>query len=311
MGRLQRKHGFTIDNLLAVDVLTADGRLVHASEDENADLFWGMRGAGPNFGVVTSFEFRLHRIGPQVVQGWAAYPIDRAHEVGIMFRDFARSAPDEVFCSFALAVAGPDDPWPELVGQPVVVLGGAHCGTLKAAERELRPLRDDQPLQDSIETKTYLAMQGAGDETFAWGKRFYMKGGFLDDLSDGFLDVALDHMSRAPGEVNVGLWAQGGAITRVADDATAFTGRSAAYWLGVESVWEDPSRDGEFMAWCREAWEALRPFTTAGTYVNDLVEASEELARAAYGDAKYERLVELKRAYDPDNVFRLNQNVKP
>jgi hypothetical protein len=309
MGRLQRKHGFTIDNLLAVDVLTADGRLVHASEDENADLFWGMRGAGPNFGVVTSFEFRLHPIGPQVVQGWAAYPIDRAHDLGTMFRDFARSAPDEVFSSFALAVGGPDDPWP--AGQPAVVLGGAHCGSAEAAERDLRPLRDGQPLQDSIESKTYLAMQGAGDETFAWGKRFYMKGGFLDDLSDGFLDVALEHMSRAPGEVNVGLWAQGGAITRVADDATAFTGRSAAYWLGVESVWEDPSRDGEFMAWCREAWEALRPFTTAGTYVNDLVEASEELARAAYGDAKYERLVELKRAYDPDNVFRLNQNVKP
>jgi len=311
MGRLQRKHGFTIDNLLAVDVLTADGRLVHASEDENADLFWGMRGAGPNFGVVTSFEFRLHPIGPQMVQGWAAHPIDRAHELATMFRDFSRSAPDEVFCSFALAIAGPEDPWPDLAGRPVVVLGGAHCGPAEAAERDLRPLRDGQPLQDSIEPKTYLAMQGAGDETFAWGKRFYMKGGFLDDLSDGFLDVALDHMSRAPGEVNIGLWAQGGAIARVPDEATAFTGRSAAFWLGVESVWEDPSRDDEFMAWCREAWEELRPFTTAGTYVNDLVEASEELARAAYGDAKYERLVELKRAYDPDNVFRLNQNVKP
>jgi hypothetical protein len=311
MGRLQRKHGFTIDNLLSVDVLAADGRLVHASEEENPDLFWGMRGAGPNFGVVTSFEFRLHPIGPQVVQGWAAHPIDRAHELAALFSEFSRSAPDEVFSSFALAVAGADDPWPDLVGQPVVVLGGAHCGPVEAAERELRPLRDGRPLHDTIETKTYLAMQGAGDETFAWGKRFYMKGGFLDDLSDGFLDVAVDHMSRAPGEVNVGLWAQGGAIARVPEDATAFTGRSAAFWLGVESTWEDPSRDDEFVAWSREAWEALRPFTIAGTYVNDLVEASEELARAAYGDAKYERLVELKRAYDPDNVFRLNQNVKP
>ncbi len=309
MGRLQRKHGFTIDNLLSVDLLTADGQLVHASEEENADLFWGMRGAGPNFGVVTSFEFRLHPIGPQVMHGWAVYPIDRAHELAAMFREFSRSAPDELFCSFALAVGGPDDPWP--AGQPAVVLGGAHFGSAEAAERDLRPLRDGEPLQDSIETKTYLAMQGAGDETFAWGKRFYMTGGFLDDLSDGFLDVALDHMSRAPGEVSVGLWAQGGAIARVAEDATAFTGRSAAFWIGVESVWEDPSRDDEFMAWCREAWEALRPFTTAGHYVNDLVEAREDLARAAYGDAKYERLVELKRAYDPDNVFRLNQNVKP
>ncbi|MGH2765907.1 MAG: FAD-binding oxidoreductase [Actinomycetota bacterium] len=309
MGRLQRKHGFTIDNLLSVDLISADGRLVHASEEENADLFWGMRGAGPNFGIVTSFEFRLHPIGPQMVQGWAVHPLELAHELASLFGEFSRSAPDEVFSSFALAVAGPDDPWP--AGQPVVVLGGAHCGSADAAERDLRPLRDGEPLQDSIESKTYLAMQGAGDETFAWGKRFYMKGGFLDDLSDGFLDVATDHMSRAPGEVTVGLWAQGGAIARVADDATAFTGRSAAYWIGVEATWEDPSRDDDFVAWSREAWDALIPFTTAGHYVNDLVESREDLARAAYGDAKYERLVALKRAHDPDNVFRLNQNVKP
>jgi hypothetical protein len=309
MGRLQRKHGFTIDNLLSVDLLTADGRLVHASEEENPDLFWGIRGAGANFGVVTSFEFRLHPIGPQMVHGWTVHPIDRAHELGALFREFSRSAPAEVFSSFALALGGPDDPWP--AGQPVVVLGGAHCGPADAAERELRPLRDGQPLQDTIETKTYLDMQGAGDETFAWGKRFYMKGGFLDELTDEFLDVAVDHMGRAPGEVSVGLWAQGGGIARVSDDATAFSGRSAAFWLGVESTWEDPSKDDEYVSWSREAWDALKPFTTAGTYVNDLVESSEELARAAYGDAKYERLVELKRAYDPDNVFRLNQNVKP
>jgi FAD/FMN-containing dehydrogenase len=309
MGRLQRKHGFTIDNLLSVDLLTADGRVVRASEEENADLFWGIRGAGPNFGIVTSFEFRLHPIGPQMVQGWVVHPIDRAHELAATFREFSRSAPDEVFCSFALALAGPDDPWPE--GQPVVVLGGAHSGSAEAAERDLRPLRDGQPLHDSIETKTYLAMQGAGDEAFAWGKRFYMKGGFLDELTDEFLDVALDHMTRAPGEVNVGLWAQGGAISRVSDDATAFTGHSAAFWVGVESTWENPSKDDEFVSWGRAAWEDLKPFTAAGHYVNDLVESSEELARAAYGDAKYERLVELKRAHDPDNVFRLNQNVKP
>jgi hypothetical protein len=309
MGRLQRKHGFTIDNLLSVDLLTADGRLVRAGEEENADLFWGIRGAGPNFGVVTSFEFRLHPIGPQMVQGWTAYPFDRAHELAAMFRDFARAAPDEVFCSFALAIGGPDDPWP--AGQPVVVLGGAHCGPAEAAERDLRPLRDGRSLHDSIEPKTYLAMQGAGDETFAWGKRFYMKGGFLDDLSDGFLDAAVEHMRRAPGEVSVGLWTQGGAITRVPDDATAFTGRSAAFWLGVEATWEDPSKDHDFVAWSREAWDALKPFTTAGTYVNDLVESREDLARSAYGDAKYERLVELKRTFDPDNVFRLNQNIKP
>jgi FAD/FMN-containing dehydrogenase len=311
MGRLQRKHGFTIDNLIAVNLLTADGLTVRASEEENPDLFWGIRGAGPNFGIVTSFEFRLHPIGPDMVQGWVVHPIERAHELAALFSEFTRDAPDEVFASFALAMAGPDDPWSDLAGQPVVILGGAHCGPADAAERDLRPLREGEPLQDAIETKTYLAMQGAGDETFAWGNRVYTKGGFLDELSDGFVDVAVDHISRAPRQVNVGLWAQGGAVGRVAEGATAFTGRSAAYWLGVEATWEDPSKDDEFVSWSRQTWDALKPFTTAGTYVNDLVEASEALARAAYGDAKYERLVELKRRYDPDNVFRLNQNIRP
>jgi hypothetical protein len=246
-----------------------------------------------------------------VVQGWAAYPIDRAHELAPRFREFVASAPDDVFASFAVAMAGPDDPWAELAGQPVVILGGAHVGSAEDAERDLRPLRDGRAVHDSIEPKTYLDMQGATDEAFAWGKRVYTKGGFLDELSDGFLDVVLDHMSRAPGHVNVGLWAQGGAVARVAEEAMAFTGRSAAYWIGVEAEWTEAERDHEFVSWSRAAWEDLRPFTTAGTYVNDMIESSEALVRAAYGDAKYDRLVELKRAWDPDNVFRLNQNVKP
>jgi FAD/FMN-containing dehydrogenase len=311
MGRLQRKHGFSVDNMRSVELLTADGRRVRASEEENADLFWGIRGAGPNFGIVTSFEFALHPVGPQVVQGWAAYPIDRVHELAARFREFVASAPDDVFASFAVAMAGADDPWAELAGQPVVILGGAHVGSPEDADRDLRPLRDDHAVHDSIEQKTYLDMQGATDEAFAWGKRTYTKGGFLDDLSDGFLDAVLDHMSRAPGHVNVGLWAQGGAVARLPDDAMAFTGRSAAFWVGVEAEWTEAGRDDEFVSWSRAAWESLRPFTTAGTYVNDMVESSEALVRAAYGDAKYDRLVDLKRAYDPDNVFRLNQNIRP
>jgi FAD/FMN-containing dehydrogenase len=310
MGRLQRKHGFSVDNMRSVELLTADGRLLRASEEENPNLFWGIRGAGPNFGIVTSFEFDLHPIGPQVVQGWAAYPIDRAHELAARFREFVAGAPDEVFASFAVAMAGPDDPWADLAGQPVVILGGAHVGPLEDAERDLGPLRDGA-VHDSIEPKTYLDMQGIQDETFAWGNRVYTKGGFVDELSDDFLDAVLDHMSRAPGNVNVGLWAQGGAVARVPEDAMAFTGRSAAFWVGVEAEWREADRDDEFVSWSRAAWEDLRPFTTAGTYVNDMIESSEALVRAAYGDAKYERLVGLKRAYDPDNVFRLNQNVKP
>jgi FAD/FMN-containing dehydrogenase len=309
MGRLQRKHGFTIDNLRSVELLTADGRRVRASGDENPDLFWGIRGAGPNFGIVTSFEFGLHSVGPDVVQGWAAYPIDQAHALGARFRDFTARAPDDVFTSFALANGGPDSPWG--VAGPVVVLGGAHFGSSEAADRDLRPLRDGSSLSDMIRPKTYLEMQGADDETFAWGNRVYTKGGFLDDITDGFLDAALGQLTEAPGEVNIGLWAQGGAVARVPEDATAFTGRSAAFWVGVESQWTEPERDQEFVAWSRATWEKLRPFTTGGHYVNDLVEAGEALARAAYGDAKYDRLVDLKRAWDPENVFRLNQNIRP
>jgi FAD/FMN-containing dehydrogenase len=190
MGRLQRKHGFSVDNMLAVEVMTADGRLVRASEEEDPDLFWGIRGAGPNFGIVTSFEFRLHPIGPQVTQGWAAYPVDRAHDLAARFREFVATGPDDVFASFALARAGADGPWADLAGQVVVVLGAAHFGSAEEAEHDLRPLRDGSPALDSIEPKTYLRMQGADDETFAWGKRFYMKGGFLHELTDGFLDAA-------------------------------------------------------------------------------------------------------------------------
>jgi FAD/FMN-containing dehydrogenase len=309
MGRLQRKHGFTIDNLRSVDLLTADGRRVRASEEENPDLFWGIRGAGPNFGIVTSFEFALHPVRPDVVQGWAAYPIEDAHALGARFRDFAAQAPDDVFTSFALANGGPDSPW--RVDGPVVVLGGAHFGSSEAAARDLRPLRDGASLNDVIQPKTYLDMQGADDETFAWGNRVYTKGGFLDEITGEFLDVAVDQLLQPPGEVNIGLWAQGGAVARVPEEATAFTGRSAAFWVGVESQWTEPERDEEFVSWSRATWEKLRPFTTAGHYVNDLVEASEAVARAAYGDAKYDRLVELKRAYDPENVFRLNQNIRP
>jgi FAD/FMN-containing dehydrogenase len=310
MGRLQRRYGFTVDNLLSVDLVTADSSLVHVSEEENPDLFWGIRGAGPNFGVVTSFEFRCHRVGPGVVQGWLTYPIDRAQEIVPLFRELASSAPQEMFLSIQFAMSGPDEP-PEIAGRPVVILGAAHSGRAEDAERDLRPLRETRPLKEEILPKTYLEMQGANDETFAWGRRVYTKGGYLDGLSDELVGTVISQIERARGEVNIGLWAQGGAVARVPDDAMAFTGHTAAFWIGAEATWDDAARDEEFVGWGRSAWDAVKPFTAAGAYVNDLVEASEAIARSAYGDAKYDRLVALKRKYDPDNIFRLNQNVKP
>jgi hypothetical protein len=311
MGRLQRKYGFTIDNLLSVDVMTADGRLVHASEDENADLFWAIRGAGANFGVVTSFEFGLHPVGPTVTHGWVAYPVDRAMEVAARFAEFAVSAPEEVMLTLTLGVVGPDDPWPELLGQPVAVVGAMHCGSVEDADRHIQPLKADRPLTDTFGPKPYLSVQALNEDALAWGKRFYMKGGFLDAITEEVVETSLEQVSVAPGECSVGFWAQGGAISRVAEEDMAFTGRQAAFWVGVEAFWEDRGRDDAFVGWGRTAWNALTPFTAAGHYVNDMVETGEGVVRAIYGDDKYERLVALKRTYDPDNVFRLNQNVRP
>lgn len=311
MGRLQRRFGFTVDNLVSVDLVTADGRLLHVNEEENADLFWGMRGAGPNFGVVTSFEFRLHEVGPEVTNGSVIYPLERAGEVVGGFREVAASAPEEVMLTLGFGVVGPEDPWPELVGQPVLILGATHSGSFEEAERDLKPLRGNGELADSIKPKSYLALQAANDESMAWGKRFYMKGGFVNELSEGLVDVCTERAADAPGECNVGFWAQGGAIARVPEEAMAFTGRNAAFWVGAETLWTDPKDDAAHVAWGRSTMDGLKPFTAEGAYVNDVVETGEGVVRGIYGDAKYERLVALKRAYDPENVFRLNQNVKP
>jgi FAD/FMN-containing dehydrogenase len=311
MGRLQRKHGFTIDNLLSVDLVTADGDLIHAGEEENADLFWGMRGAGPNFGVVTSFEFRLHPVGPMVTRWLATYPPDRAHEIAARLGEFAATGPDHVLPTLLFRTVGPDDPWPELVGGPVVVIGAVHSGEVEGAERDLSPLRVGDPLVETFGPETYLSVQSLGDEANAWGKRIYTKGGFMDAITDEVVDTCLEHVAAGPGDCNIGFWAQGGAIARVPEEATAFTGRQAPLWVGAEAAWEDPEQDDACRAWGRKAWDALTPFTTAGHYVNDVMETGEGIVRAIYGPAKYERLVSLKRAYDPDNFFRLNQNISP
>jgi FAD/FMN-containing dehydrogenase len=313
MGRLQRKHGFTIDNLISVDLVTADGELHRVNDQKEPDLFWALRGAGANFGVVTAFEFRLHPVGPRVTHGSVVFPIERAREAAALYRDLSRSAPRHMHLglSFATAPTGRASA-PGLSGKPTVAIGSMHFGSESEAERDLWPLRHElEPLADTFAPATYLAVQTMGDEEMAWGKRFYMKGGYIDDLSSTAVDVAAEQISSAPGECSIGLWAQGGAIADLAPDATALTGRDAAFWVGAEATWIDPRRDGEFMAWGRTAMAALKPFTRAGHYVNDVVESGEDVVRSIYGDAKYERLRTLKRAFDPGNVFRLNQNIRP
>jgi FAD/FMN-containing dehydrogenase len=314
MGRLQRKFGFTIDNLLSVDLVTADGSRLRASADENADLFWGIRGAGPNFGVVTSFEFRLHPLDSTITYGWIAFPIERSREVGGLIRDFMATASDDAWLSVGFGLAT-DPPFrADLSGMPVIVVSAAHCGRPADAERDLRPLRTGlDPLMDTFAPRSYVAVQGMNDDAMAWGKRFYMKGALLAELSDEAMATCAAQLQRVPsgGDCSISLWAFGGAIGQVADDAMAFTGRTASWWIGFEAAWEGAALDEPHKAWSRRAVAALKPFTTVGQYVNDAVESDVGSVRAIYGADKYERLVGLKRLYDPDNFFRLNANIRP
>ena len=307
MGRLQRRFGLTIDNLRAVELVTADGRLVRASDDENADLFWGLRGAGANFGIATAFEFRLHPLERPVTHGTVLHPIERAGELAALFRETLERGPDELWLGFYLRNAL------EAGGRPVASVSALHCGPPREAERDLAALRAfGPPLEDSLEVKPYLVSQHMADETMEWGHRFYMKSAFLPALPDELVEIGVEHAHRIPpgAEGEFSVWTWGRAIAEVAEDATAFTGRDAGFWLAAEAQWDDPALDEACREWARGVVAGATPFAMPGRYVNDVAEAKED-GRAIYGDAKYERLVGLKRAWDPDNVFRLNQNVPP
>ncbi len=312
MGRLQRKHGFTIDNLRAVEVVTADGRLVRASDDENPDLFWAIRGAGPNFGVVTAFEFNLHPFHGQITMGWAIFPVSRARDAWAMFREWSATAPDHMMLAFGMRLAEADEFPAPLGGNPIVRVAGFHSGDQAVAADELRKVLDAADAGfTNIEQIKYLTLQGVDDEELAWGHRVYTKGGFVDDLPDDALDALGEHLGSAAPGVSFGSWAQGGAIGRVADDAMAFTGHSAPFQMSTDSSWDDPADDAARIAWARQAYAIVEPHTRTGRYVNDVTDTAPDLARWIYGDAKYERLREVKRAWDPDNTFRHNQNIKP
>ena len=313
MGRLQRTYGLTIDNLLSVDLVTADGRQVRASADENADLFWGIRGAGANFGIATSFTFRLHPLAGTITHGAVIHPARRVGELAARFRELVDSGPDDLWASFGLRLASPADP-PELAGKPVAYVSVHHVGSSAAAERDIAALRGlGQPVADSIQVKPYLTAQRMNDQAMEWGQRFSMKSAFVHSLPDELIGRCVEHLSRLPAgsEGEYSVWACGRAIARVPEEATAFSGRQAAYWMGTESLWKDPGRDDECRAWVRAAIADIQPYALEGRYVNDVAEVGDDVTRSVYGEAKYGRLVALKRTWDPENVFRLNQNLRP
>jgi len=316
VGRITRKHGLTIDNLLAVELVTADGERVRADADHEPELFWALRGAGANFGIATGFEFRLHPVGPRVLAGIAVFPIERAREVAATFSAWMAAAPDELTAGMGWFVAPSGPPFPPAVaGRPVVVVvvvNATQCGPLAGAERDLAPLRALGPALDTFAPRAYLDLQSESDDHYRWGRRNYWKGLLLGALAEPAVDEIGALLDAAPGpDCGVGLLSLGGAFGRVPEDATAFSGRDAALWLITEAVWDDPAEDPARVAWGREAMAALRPFATSVNYVNDLGQLDQAAVRGAYGPAKYDRLAALKRHWDPANVFRRNQNVRP
>jgi FAD/FMN-containing dehydrogenase len=314
IGHLMRRLGLTIDNLAACDLVTADGELVVASADERPDLFWGLRGGGGNFGVVTSFEYRLHSVGPTVLAGLVAWPMSEAAEVLRVFRDFVADAPDDVGIMANLRLAPPLPSFPEaLHGQPIVALVVCHAGPIDEAQCVLRPLRElGSPALDTVAPKPYLAHQSMFDAAYPHGRSYYWKAWKLPPLNDAMIDVIVEQASAITSPLSaIPVFTLGGAVARVDDDATAFTGRGAAHDINFVASWLPGDPDAErHKAWARGAWEAMRPFAH-GVYVNFLSDEPAPHIEAAYGAQKYARLAALKSKYDPTNVFRFNQNITP
>jgi FAD/FMN-containing dehydrogenase len=307
LGWLMRRYGLACDNLLSADVVTADGRFLTASETENADLFWGLRGGGGNFGVVASLEYRLHEIGTTLFAGPIFHPLPAARDVFRFYRDTVPNSPDELICHIAL-LTSPD-------GAPLTALLPTYLGPLEAGEAAVKPLRSfGTPAADLAGPMPYRAVQSMFDAAFPAGRRNYWKSGFLRGLDDDAIDTLVDGFSRAPSPSAVVFIEQlGGAMSRVPVDATAFQHRTAPYNLLLVTAWDDPAEDEANIRWARDLWTAILPQTADGVYVNYLSDTryeGENRVRAAYGP-NYDRLVALKRTYDPDNLFRSNQNISP
>jgi FAD/FMN-containing dehydrogenase len=312
-GWLSRKLGLSIDNLIAADVVTAAGDLLRASDSENADLFWAIRGGGGNFGVVTSFEFRLHRVGPEVLSGLIVHPLAAARDVLRFYRDFIRNTPEEFVCWFVLRQA-PPLPFlaPEWHGKEILALAACYSGPIAEGERVAKPLRAfGRPLADVIAPHPFTAWQTILDPLLTPGVRNYWKSHDFRELGDGLIDVLVDHAGRIPDPMSEIAFAElGGAISRVPHAATAYAHRDAEFVLNVHGRWADPAKDTKCIGWARELFQAAAPFSTGGVYVNFLTAEEGDRVRAAYG-ANYARLTELKKKFDPENFFRLNQNIKP
>jgi FAD/FMN-containing dehydrogenase len=312
VGRLQRNFGLSIDSLTAVELVTADGRLVRATETEEPELFWGLRGAGWNFGIATAFEFRLHPFGPDLHRGVLTFPATQVHELWGRFRDYVKTAPDAVSAILGLDRAVPDAGYADdMVGKPIVFFAWNHSGAAEDVDRDTAALRaGPPPLTASIGSVPYLEVQTAHDLALGWGSRSFIKSHNADDVRPAALDELVDLMAE-PGMGTFSITALGGAIARVPEDATAFSGREAAFDLSADASWVDAADDEAAIDWCRRAMAIVEPDHTLGAYPNGNSDAGPSETRRLYGDTKLARLTALKRTWDPDNVYHVNPNVRP
>jgi hypothetical protein len=313
IGWVMRKHGLSIDKLRSVDVVTADGEFVKASADENADLFWGLRGGGGNFGIATEFEFDLVPVGPTVYAGPVFWHMEDSPEVLRFYRDWAADAPDDLMTIVVHRKAPPLPVVPEaLHGQMVVMVICCYAGDVEEGERVIRPLKEfGTPVLDLCMPKPFLAHQAMFDPAFVPGRWYYFKSCDLPALTDEVIDITVEHSLRIKSPLcSFPIWQMGGAVARVSDDATAFHGRNAGFTYNIGSSTATEEGFDEEVEWVRGLWSALEPhFTTV--YVNFLMDEGDARVRQAYGEEKWRRLTELKKTWDPDNFFRINQNIPP
>jgi FAD/FMN-containing dehydrogenase len=312
-GWLSRKHGLTVDNLLAADVVTADGELRRASASEHQDLFWAIRGGGGNFGVVTAFELQLHPVGPEVLSGLIVHPLSEARRLFDGYREVAARAPDELTVWVVLRQAPPLPFLPEAWhGREVVVFALCYAGDIKAGEQAVAPLRAlGQPIADVVSPHPYAGWQQAFDPLLTPGARNYWKSHDFARINDAAVGVTIDYAGRLPTpECEIFIAQLGGAVNRVAKDATPYPHRDVDFVLNVHTRWREPGQDAECIRWARDFFDETAPHATGGVYVNFMPDDETERTAGAYG-ANYDRLARIKARYDPDNLFRLNQNIRP
>jgi FAD/FMN-containing dehydrogenase len=312
-GWISRKYGLSVDNLLAADVVTAEGELLHASATENPDLFWALRGGSGNFGVVTSFEFRLHPVGPEVLSGLIVHPFSEARRLFDGYRRFVAEAPDELTAWVVLRKAPPLPFLPEdWHGKEVMVLALCYVGDMAAGEKAVAPLRAlGEPIADVVSPHPFAGWQAAFDPLLTPGARNYWKSHDFAQINDAAVEAIIEYAGKLPTpECEIFVAHMGGAVNRTAPDATAYPHRDVEFVLNVHTRWREPSQDAECVQWARDFFNKTAPHATGGVYVNFMPADETDRTQGAYG-ANYRRLAAIKAKYDPHNLFRMNQNIKP